>query len=144
MLREHAPIVRKHLRDWWDACREEPRLFWQTQAVRYAVYATGGFTVLWLLTYSVGLVVPPPPASARPEATTADYHVLCVNPDCGRHFVINRTFGFSGFPVDCAKCEQRTGLRGVRCMSKTCGRRWVAPIEEDGVRMCPECDGPIR
>ena len=143
LLREQVPVVRRHLAAWAKACREEPRLIWQTSAVRYATYCLAGLIVVWGVLGVADIVAPPRPAAARPEATTADYHVICSNPECGYHFVVRRRFGFKKFPVRCPKCEQKTGEQARRCNSKTCQGRWVAPVRIDGVMVCPRCGEPF-
>lgn len=143
LARRNAPVVRAHFGEWIAAAREEPRLVWETPAIRYTIYGIGGILVAWLLTYAIGLFVPPPPASAKPEATTADFHVVCASPACAHHFQINRPFGFSKFPVQCPSCKQATGVSARRCSSQSCGNRWVAPVQKDGTLVCSRCGGPL-
>ncbi len=141
LIREQAPVVRQRLEQWAQAVREEPALLWNTPAVRVATYVLGGLITLWMLTWAVNLAVPPQPASARPEATTADFHVICVNETCNHHFVVHREFGFRGFPVVCPQCQQETGLAARRCNSRACNGRWVAPLKSDSRLTCPQCGG---
>lgn len=137
--RTQTSILRERLDEWLAAVREEPVLIWQTTGVRYATYGVGGLIVLWMASGVLGILVPPPPENARPAAGTADFHVVCMDPDCGYHHVIHREFGFRKFPVVCPKCEQRTGARARPCNSKACGFRWVAPQEVEGTLRCPRC-----
>lgn len=139
MLREQVPVVRRRFDEWLAAVREEPALIWETLAVRYAVYAAGGLVLAWLTLWGVELVTPPPPASARPAATVADFHVVCADAACAHHFAIRRKFGFRKFPVDCLKCAKRTGVQARRCSSPDCRERWVAPQEENGKTYCSVC-----
>ena len=98
-IRHHAPTVQRRAQDWLRACMQEPRLIWEAAAIRYATYLAAGLLLVWLARWTVELLTPPPPPNARPRATTADLHVVCVNHDCNAHFVDNREFGFSDFPV---------------------------------------------
>lgn len=138
-LRRQVPVIRRHGAQWLAAAREEPILIWETAAVRYAAYGLGGFILFWIVSAMVGMFAPSPPATARPTATTADFHVVCAAPQCGRHFVVNRKFGFSRFPVGCPGCGERTGMRARRCNSDTCRGRWVAPHKSKEELYCPQC-----
>lgn len=139
LLREQIPAVRHRLGVWLSAVQEEPALLWQTNVVRYAAFGGGGLLAVWLLVSLVGMLTPPPPASARPTATTADFHVVCANPSCGYHFVVHRRFGFHDFPVKCPRCGQETGTRALLCNSPTCRGRWVAPRKTAKGALCPVC-----
>ena len=135
-FKEWRDTAKTRLGEWKDAVREEPALIWQTTAIRYTVYALGGFmalfSVLWLLSLFQ-------PAEVRPPARTADFHVLCTNRACGRHFVINRKFNFDDFPVVCPECQQKTGYQAMRCTSKQCGGRWVISKAQAGDYRCSQC-----
>lgn len=137
--RSQVPVIRLHVKEWFATVGEDPNLIWETAAVRYTVYGLGGVVLMWLASAVPGMFTPPLPPSARAEATTADYHVVCVNPQCDNHFVIHREFGYSGFPVDCAKCGEHTGKPARRCSSGTCRGRWVVPIQSDTSLTCPHC-----
>jgi len=126
-LREHAPTLRQGLADWFEAVRAEPVLLWETPAVRYAVYGIGGIALALCLSTAVSFMTPPPPTGARDAATSADFHVICGNPSCGKHFVIRRDFGFNGFPVGCPHCGRHEGLRAVPCTADDCTQRWMLP-----------------
>ena len=139
-LREGWPSVRAHFNEWKEAVREEPRLIWQTPAIRYSVYVIAGVAAIWTLTWALSLMAP---AEVKPMARTADFHVLCTNPGCGNHFIINRKFGFDDFPVVCPKCQQRTGERAARCVSPTCHGRWVVPVVREGEYYCPICNAAL-
>jgi hypothetical protein len=143
MLREQIPILRGRLAEWAAVCREHPRLIWETPAVRYATYGLGGLIVLWGVLAVAGAIAPAPPVDAGPEAAKADFHVICSNPGCAYHFVIQREFSFRKFPVQCPKCVQKTGQRAYPCYSQTCQRRWVVPAESGGVPVCPRCGEPL-
>ena len=144
LARDQVPVVRGRLEDWLAAVREEPALIWQTATVRYVTYALGAVVLLWGASHLAGSLAPPPPASAKPIATTADFHVVCRNTACGHHWVIHREFGFRKFPVECPECGQRTGVQARRCNSRTCQGRWVAPVRIDGVLTCPHCGRGFR
>lgn len=143
LLREQVPVVRRHLSEWAKACWEEPRLIWETSAVRYATYLLAGMIGLWGVVTMADLIAPPRPVSARPEATQADFHVICSNPDCRHHFVIRRKFGFRKFPVRCPKCGREMGEQARRCTSKACQGRWVLPAKREGLAVCPRCGEPL-
>lgn len=128
--------LRTRLGDWKDAVREEPVLIWQTTAIRYSVYAIAGCLGLSAILWGLSLFHPP---QAAPPAKTADFHVLCTNPSCGRHFVINRKFNFDDFPVPCPVCKQKTGQQAMRCSSKQCGGQWVVPKTTQDRLRCPIC-----
>lgn len=138
-VRERAPLLREQFGDWISAAREEPALIWQTVAVRYAAYGAAGLVSLWLVSFLPSMIGPPPPANSRPAAESADFHVVCSEPECGRHVVIHRKFGFQGFPVECPTCKKATGAQARQCNSSTCGGRWVAPAREDSGWRCPAC-----
>ena len=137
LLRGQVPVVRQRLKDWVEAVREEPALIWQTTTVRYAVYGLGAVVLLWGASQVAGTIAPP--ATARPQAKTADFHVVCTNQDCRHHFVIHREFGYREFPVDCPKCQKRTGAQARPCNSATCRGRWVPLERQDGKLYCPVC-----
>lgn len=144
LLRAQAPMVRERFAAWIETVREEPRLAWETSAVRYAVYGLAGGVLIWVATSISSGLVPPPPPSARSAATTADFHVVCSSPDCGYHFVLHRPFGFHKFPVECPKCKRETGVSARRCNSSPCGGRWVAPVQTDQGLKCPRCGAKLE
>ncbi|MCB9865320.1 MAG: hypothetical protein H6816_01580 [Phycisphaerales bacterium] len=134
------PTVRLRVVEWAEACREEPALIWQTNAVRYTTYACGGLLAIWLL---VGIVDRFGPEKVAAPARTADFHVVCTNPDCGHHFVINRKFGFHKFPVTCPECKKETGERAVRCVNGPRNGQWVpATVDEHGQLVGALCSEP--
>ena len=143
LVRKQMPVVREHFAAWVEAVREEPRLAWETSAVRYAVYALAGVVLVWLATSMTGWLAPPPPPSARPTATTADFHVVCSDPNCGYHFVIHRKFGFRDFPVECPQCKRGTGVSARRCNSPSCNGRWAAPSQAEKGLQCPHCGAKL-
>jgi len=128
-IRAHAPEVRRAAGVWVGRVREEPLLLWEPPAVRYAVYVVGAIVAVWLINFAIHAFAPPLPVAAGPGATTADFHVICSNPACGKHFVVHRKFGFRGFPVACPFCKQKTGLRAVPCTADTCTQQWVLPSD---------------
>jgi hypothetical protein len=144
LLRRQWPVARRRFMDWQEAAREEPALIWATPAVRYAVYGLAGLLLTWSAVKLSAMLVSPPPANARPAATTADYHVVCANLKCAHHFVIHRKFGFRGFPVACPACGQDTGREARRCHSPSCQGRWVAAEHSDGATRCFECGRPFE
>ena len=144
LVRKQMPIVREHFAVWLEAVREEPRLAWETSAVRYTVYVLAGVVLVWLATTLTGMLTPPPPPSARAAATTADFHVVCSDTQCAHHFVINRKFGFDDFPVKCPKCQRETGVSARRCNSASCGGRWIAPVRTDQGLQCPVCGAKLE
>lgn len=140
LLRRQAPVARQHVVDWGEAVREEPSLLWSTPAVRYLVYIVGGFILVWSVGWVTHALTPPPPPDAQAQATTADFHVLCTNPNCRTHFAIRRSFGFDDFPVQCPACAQVAGEAARSCPSPTCKGRWVVPVKREGLWRCPVCD----
>lgn len=143
LVREQAPALRERLASWVAAVREEPWVFWDTTAVRYATYGVGGLILVIIVSRLPSMIAPPPPPDARAAATSADYHVICTNPDCGLHFVVREKFGFHGFPLRCPRCKERTGERALRCNSKACKGRWVVPQEIEGRARCPYCGNDL-
>ena len=137
-IRGQIPILREHLENWIQAVRTEPRLLWETVALRYTVYVLAGMIAMWACLGVAHSIAPPLAADTAP-ATTADFHVVCTRPECGHHWVINRELGFDDFPIVCPKCQNRTGAEARRCNSKQCGGRWVSPTWRDCVRVCPRC-----
>ncbi|MFQ5461623.1 MAG: hypothetical protein ACE5E5_03250 [Phycisphaerae bacterium] len=144
LFREQVPVVKERLEDWVLACKAEPYLIWETPAVRYATLGVGGLLVVWLISGVAGAIAPPIPDSARAQAETADFHVLCDRPDCGHHFVVNRKFRFSAFPVTCPKCNNESGRRALRCNSHECCGRWILPEGPPEDRRCPLCGEAIH
>ena len=144
VLRKAAPRVKQHFEAWVDQVREEPRLIWETPAVRYVVYGVAGLIVVLVARTATEMLTPARSVSARPAATSGDFHVVCTDPTCGHHFVIHREFGFSKFPVKCPKCERERGASARRCSSSTCRGSWVAPVREDGRLACPTCGAPFE
>lgn len=128
--------ARAHAVNWKEAVREEPALIWQTPAIRYSVYGVGAFLGLCTLLWGLSLFHPP---RVEPPARTADFHVVCTNAACARHFVINRKFGFDDFPVLCPACQQKTGQQALRCASKACGGKWVVPKQQGDEYVCSRC-----
>lgn len=139
VARTNAPAAREHFHDWLTAVREEPRLLWETPVIRFTTYGIGGLLIAWLVTFTVSLFVPPPPAGTKAQAVTADYHVVCSEPSCGHHFVIHRPFGFHAFPVQCPACKRDSGAGARRCPSPKCAGLWVAPAMKENHATCPRC-----
>jgi len=140
---EWWPSQRQRLGDWFAAVREEPVLIWQTPQIRYTVYGLGALAGVMVLVWGTSLLEPVVPQGVQPRTRTANFHVVCSNPDCSHQFVIIRKFRFDDFPVACPQCEQETGRRAVRCGSPTCRRRYVAPIESDGRLHCSACGADL-
>ncbi|MHC4696437.1 MAG: hypothetical protein ACYTFA_06830 [Planctomycetota bacterium] len=139
LFRKQAPIVRRHFDDWVEEVREEPRLIWETPAVRYAIYGLVAVALAWGALRVANSIAPQPPPDAQRQAATADFHVVCSNQRCGHHFLIHKKFGFRKFPLVCPKCKQESGHRARRCNSPTCRGRWVAPERVGGMLKCPRC-----
>ena len=140
---EWLPAQRQKLGEWWSAVREEPRLLWDTPQVVYGLIGLGGLVVILVAVSLLNAFTPPPPANARPEATTANFHVVCSRSECLHHFMIERNFGFDDFPVECPRCHHQTGQLALRCRSNTCGGRYVPTIEKDGQLHCRICDNAL-
>lgn len=138
IIRQQAPVVRQHVRAWLTECRENPALIWETAAVRYAAYLLCG-AILLVATSWLTAALSPLPQDASKRAATADFHVLCTNSACGRHFVIQRKFGFDRFPVTCPGCGQKSGHRARACHSAACNGRWVLPQVAGRTQKCPAC-----
>jgi hypothetical protein len=144
LFRRQTPIVRERFAQWLAEVRQEPGLVWDTSAVRYTVYVLVGLILLAGARCGVRMITPPPPASAKAPALTADFHVLCSDGGCGVHFVINRKFEFSGFPVDCPRCKKTTGERAVKCYSPGCRGKWVTVDDSSGRAKCSQCGGALE
>lgn len=141
--KEWSATIRVNLRLWWEAVKAEPALFWQTALVRYAAYTLGALVCVVTLRTAVAALQPPDTGKFQPRADTALFDAICYNPDCGKHFVIERKFRFHNFPVVCPFCKQKTGQRALRCASKTCRGKLVMTVEEKGVIYCAECDAVL-
>ncbi len=137
--KERQAAARDALEQWWQAVKEEPALFWQTSAVRYSAYGLAALVVVLFVRAGIGLLQPGNSATVQPRATTANFDVLCSNPSCGAHFLIERKFRFRKFPVRCGHCNQMTGQRALRCSSATCAGRLVMSIEENREFRCVSC-----
>ncbi len=141
LARRQIPVLRQRLDDWLRAVREEPSLIWQTPAVRYGAYGLTGLILLGVAVRFTRALAPPTPEGVRAAATSADFHVVCADAECSKHFVIHRPFGFDDFPVRCPSCGKNSGIMARPCNSSTCKGRWVAPIKVDRVLKCPLCGG---
>ncbi len=139
-LRVQIPTWRDQAALWLDAVREQPALIWQTPVVRYIAYTAGVVFMFWAVS-GVGEMIAPTPAGGATQATTADFHVMCENPTCGKHFVIHRDLGFNDYPVACPTCGQETGTQARQCHSAKCTGRWVAPRRNGVDTVCPHCGG---
>jgi len=139
VAKQRAEAWREGLREWWQAVRAKPELFWQTVAVRYSTNALGGLTILLIGRGAIQMVKPGGQVEASPIARTAHFDVICSNPQCGRHFVVERKFKFHRYPVACPHCRQETGQRAVRCTSKSCRGKLAMTIEADDSRRCATC-----
>jgi len=145
IVRAQVPVWRAHLVKWFEAVREEPRLIWETPAVRFSTYGLAAIIFFSIITSIPNWVASPMPEGASEPATTADFHVVCSNPDCGYHFVVDRELGFDDFPVLCPRCEQQTAHKARRCMSAKCRGRWVIPQQSQGDGLCcPVCGEPFE
>jgi hypothetical protein len=123
-FREWAPTVRPRLTDWWHRVREEPALFFQTSNVRYAACGAAALMAILMIGWFAGALTPPAPKGAGKPSQMAQFHVICDDPACGHHFVIQRKFSFNKFPIECPKCGKKTGCRAV--LSTTSGKKeWV-------------------
>lgn len=138
-IRAWLPTARVRLHEWYAQVREEPRLIWETTAIRCGVYVVGAALVFWLLATIISLVTPPPPADALPPAQEAYFHVICASPSCGHHFTIYRKKSFDDFPVACPRCRKETGQLARQCFSSACRGRWVVPLDREGRAICPQC-----
>jgi len=143
-LRGQFPRARHIVKEWIDACREEPGLIWATPAVRYITYVVVGALLLVITSFTSSLLEPAAPAAAGPLATSADFYVICRNPECEHHFMVNKPFRFDDFPVTCPKCRQKTGARAQRCNSEHCRGFWIVPEETEGKMVCPQCGTPMN
>ena len=137
-------VVRQVIVDWWGAAKEEPRLIWETPAVRYLTYGVCGLILVWGTAWLATSIAPPPPPDAKAPAVSADFHVVCSDTTCSHHFVVHRKLGFRKFPVACPKCKEKTGSKAHRCNSNECRGGWVAPSDVDGVATCPLCAEPLH
>ncbi|UCE60607.1 MAG: hypothetical protein JSU63_02430 [Phycisphaerales bacterium] len=144
LFRRQAPILRQAFDEWVEEVRGEPRLIWETPAVSYSTYCVGGLLLLWIVAGVANTVAPPKPPDAGPAATTADFHVVCSNERCRHHFVVNKKFGFRGFPVTCTKCGQETGMQARKCNSAACFGRWIIPEKVGNMLKCPHCGDQLR
>ncbi len=140
---EWLPTQRHKFGEWWVAVREEPRLLWNTPQFVYSLIGLGVIIAIVVVAWLTDFVAPPPPSDARDKATTANFHVVCSQPECLHHFMIEREFGFDDFPVECPRCKQDTGQQGQRCRSNTCRGRYVPTIEKDGHIHCRICDATL-
>jgi hypothetical protein len=136
---EWLPTQWEGLKTWCSAVRAEPILAWQTPKVRYAAFGLAVFLGIWVLLWALSLLAPAGAEEMQSRAKTANFHVVCSNPECKRHFLIKRKFGFDDFPVQCPYCKRETGKHAVRCTSATCRGRYVIPIEVDDELRCSEC-----
>ena len=79
---EQLLAMRKRFGEWWELVREEPSRSGETTVSRYSVDGLGAMFTLWCVIFAIELITPPPPADARPGATTADFHVVCDDAMC--------------------------------------------------------------
>jgi len=144
LVRQQAPVLRDQLYEWVDEVRKQPRLIWESPAIRYSVYFLGAIILTWVVTGTASLVAPPPPPDAKAAATTADFHVICSDERCLSHFIIHKEFGFDDFPVVCPKCGEKRGQRALRCNSPTCRGAWIIPDKVGKMLRCPRCGDKLR
>lgn len=140
-IREGVPSLKAKLREWFDTCRQEPALFWQTPAIRYVTYGTGGVIGVLVVLMVVNSIAPS--VEVIEQATTTDHRVICTNTECANMFVIDRPFDFDAFPVTCPKCSKQTGERAQRCNSKSCKGRWMIREVRGERFVCPHCQSDL-
>ena len=144
IILQRREAIRLSIADWWVQCREEPALVWQTPLVRYITYFSIGLVALLAVRSAAHLLEPPNAKQMSPRARTANFDVICTNPECGRHFVIKRQFSFDAFPVKCPFCKKPTGHLALRCHSPSCRGTLQPSHLENGVPVCDSCDQPLR
>ncbi|NOT00034.1 MAG: hypothetical protein HOP29_05355 [Phycisphaerales bacterium] len=140
--RERREIARHQFNEWINAAKQEPALIWQTPAVRYAVYIVASVIGILVIRTTIGLIQPSP-KEVVPRATTANFQVICTNQGCWHHFMIERKYRFTGFPVECPTCHQISGQQAMRCDSTTCRGRLVPSTVVDGRIRCVQCGGDL-
>ncbi len=140
-IREGVPSTKAKFREWFDTCREEPALFWQTPAIRYITY--GALGVIGMLIVSAVANSCTPNIEVKEQATTTDHRIICTNPECGHMFVIDRPFDFDSYPVKCPKCSKNTGQPALRCNSQNCGGKWVVRTVRNDRFVCPQCGADL-
>lgn len=131
--------TRVQFNDWVYACRDEPALIWQTPLVRFITYGVGGLVAILLLKFAMTLFLPGGDIEVAPRAKTAHFDVVCTDSNCGRHFKIERKFGFDDFPVRCYFCKHETGQLAARCNSDRCSGRLSPMKETDDGFVCRVC-----
>lgn len=143
ITRERKDVARLALREWWVAVKAEPELFWQTPAVRYAAYGLGALMVIFAMRTAIEMLQPVDPKLMTPRAKTANFDVICSNPQCRQHFLIERKFKFRRFPVTCRYCDQETGRQALRCTSEACRGKLVMTARVDSKHQCTACGATI-
>ncbi len=143
-VREWLPTVKPLLAERYAPVRETPGLVWRLPEVRYTALALGVLFVVSILQFAGSCLSFAPEEAFQPRATTGDFHVLCTNEQCKKHFVINRKFKFDDFPVACPTCKQETGQRALRCRSKTCRGQLVPTEIRAGDYVCQKCSKVVK
>ncbi len=143
-FREWLPTVKPYLAERYAFVRETPGLVWRLPEVRYTILILGVLFVVSILRFAGGCLSLAPEGEVQPLATTGDFHVICTNEQCKKHFVINRKFKFDDFPVACPTCKQETGQRALRCRSKTCQGQLVPTKIRSGDYVCRQCSKVIK
>ncbi|MCH7527747.1 MAG: hypothetical protein IID39_09950 [Planctomycetes bacterium] len=143
LAKARTEAAREDLKEWWEVCYAEPVLFWQTPAVRYTTYGLGAILLLLLLRGTFRMLEPAGGGVPQARAVTANFDVICSNPGCGRHFVIERKFRFRKFPVTCPFCSLETGHRALRCRSQTCRGKLARTVQGDDGWHCARCNQRI-
>ncbi len=143
-FREWLPTVKPYLAERYAPVRETPGLLWRLPEVRYTALALGVLVALSIFQFAGGCLSFAPEGEVQPLATTGDFHVVCTNEQCKKHFVINRKFKFDDFPVECPTCKQDTGQRALRCRSKTCGGQLVPTEIRGGDYVCRQCGKVVK
>ncbi len=138
-VREWLPGVKPRALEWWETVREEPGQVWTSMAFRCGCLVVGGIALLFTVSTIAGWIEPSTPSAHGPAARTANFDVLCSDPNCAHRFVINRKFSFHKFPVACIKCKQPTGQRGRRCSSTTCLGKLAIPVDGELGPICNRC-----
>jgi hypothetical protein len=112
--------------------------------LRYTLIVIAAAATLWTIKWTLAALSPLPASQIQPFATSGDFQVMCSHKDCRHRFVVHRKLKFNDFPVQCPRCQRKSGCRALRCHSKTCHGALVPAELIRGNYVCSKCDRVIK
>lgn len=138
-LRTWLTGVHENARDIRDAVREDPAAVANSPVVKIGIWIVIALTGLIAVQWFLAAVTPKPANFGNDQPTPySTLYVACTNLDCLAAYTSQQKMTFTGWPLKCDKCGQKSIYRARRC--GTC-REWFAkasgpPTESSP---CPLC-----